>query len=366
MQKIKYYKNEFLDSMREITDPPADKAVAAIFDSEHSYIFRELVNSLDHNNYQIPDELPEEVKLFLENSRKLPDWADQKLLNQGQQFFKKHASTLSLMLALMSLPYDYAAANGAQVLLLSERMQHDTAKRLLETGKFVFDVASTGSFHESGKGVASTQKVRLIHASIRYHINKKAKWDEQWGKPINQEDMAATNLSFSLIPVRGMRKLGFSISKAESEAYIHMWNVASHIMGVDERLLPDTSKEAFVLDKMISERQFVHSEAGVSLTKALLTYINENTDTTLQWLAPRYMRYLLGDKIADLLEVPKASLPDAYIMSPLRHWNQLRSILSNYSDTYTQAKGQMNSQVKMNELKKVVINLPAELRKKSD
>ncbi|MEK6477887.1 oxygenase MpaB family protein [Catalinimonas sp. 4WD22] len=363
MQKIKFYQNEFLDSMRIKTDPLADKAVGAIFDSKNAHIFRELVNSLSHNNYQVPERLPEEVKLFLKTSRKLPDWTDYKLLDQGQQFFKKHASTLSLMLALMSLPYDYAAANGAQVLLLSERMQHDTAKRLLETGKFVFDVASLGSFNESGKAIASTQKVRLIHASIRYHINNKADWDEQWGKPINQEDMAGTNLSFSLIPVRGMRKLGFSVTKAESEAYIHMWNVASHIMGVDERLLPDTSKEAFVLDKMITERQFVQSEAGVTLTKALLDYINENTDTTLQWLAPKYMRYLLGDKIADLLEVPKATLPDPYIMSPLRHWNQLRNIFGNYSDTYRQAKGQMNSQVKMNELKKVSINLPSELKK---
>ncbi|WP_277480112.1 oxygenase MpaB family protein [Catalinimonas alkaloidigena] len=345
------------------TDPPADKAVAAIFKSEQSSLFRELVNNLNQNNYDIPENLPSEVKLFLKQSRKLPIWADYQRIEQAQTFFKKHASTLSLMLAFMSLPYDYAAANGAQVLLMSERMQHDTAKRLLETGKFVFDVASRGSFETDGSAISSVQKVRLIHASIRYHISRSARWNKQWGEPINQEDMAGTNLSFSLIPIRGMRKLGYNITKAESEAYIHLWNVASYIMGVDEILLADTSKEAFILDKMISNRQFATSEAGISLTKALLAYIDTNTDSTLQWLAPKYMRFLLGDKIADILHVPKPYLPDSYMLRPLKHWNQIKSLFGGYSDTYLQAKGQMNNQIKMNELKKVSINIPEALSK---
>ncbi|WPP51151.1 oxygenase MpaB family protein [Catalinimonas niigatensis] len=363
MQKIKYYQPEFLDQMRIQTDHVADQAVASIFESGQPALFRKLINELKTNSYQIPSSLPEEVKLFLNDSRKLPVWADRKMVELGQDFFKKHASSLTLMLGLLSLPYDYAAANGAQVLLLSERMQYDTGKRLAETGRYVFDVASPGSFSQEGSAIASAQKVRLVHASIRYHIKKMGSWNKQWGQAINQEDMAGTNLSMSLMPVRGMRKLGIEVSQKESLAYIHLWNLASYCMGVDERLLPDTSKEAFVLNKMIAERQFRQSEAGVLLTKALLNYIHDNSPARLQWLAPKYMRFLLGDKVSDILDIPKSALFEAWLLNPLKYWNQTKNILQRSGDTFYDARTMYRKNTKkVLSNQEVLISLPKGLK----
>ena len=61
------------------------------------------------------------------------------------------------------------------------------------------------------------------------------------------------------------------VAAEDQNAYVHLWNVASYLMGVDERLLPDTGKEAFWLTKLISERHHRPSEAGRVLTKSLLT-----------------------------------------------------------------------------------------------
>jgi hypothetical protein len=338
MQKIRYYQHSFLDQMRKQTDPLADRAVASIFESDKPFVFRQFISELKNNSYPIPSALPDEVKSFLNDTRQLPVWIDLKRIEKGQAFFKKHASSLTLMLGFFSLPYDYAAAHGAQVLLLSERMQYDTPKRLAETGRYVFDVGSPNGFSKYGSAIASAQKVRLVHASIRYHIKKMGVWNDHWGEPINQEDMAGTNLSMSLMPVRGMRKLGIKVNQEESMAYIHLWNLASYVMGVDERLLPDTSKEAFVLNKMIAERQFHPSEAGVILTKALLDYLSSNADPQMQWLVPKYMRFLLGEKVSDVLAIPRSSLPEEVFMRPLKYWNQTRGILQGHRDTYYDAR----------------------------
>ncbi len=359
MQKIKYYQNAFLDQMRYQSDPLADKAVSAIFESDRPQLFRKLIDELKHNDYQLPSGLPSELESFMKESRKLPTWADAQLMEKGHTFFRKHAASLTLMLGLLSLPYDYAAAHGAEVLLLSERMRYDTGKRLAETGRYVFDVGAPGSFAAKGSAIASAQKVRLVHASIRYHINKRGGWNGKWGAPINQEDMAGTNLSMSLIPVRGMRKLGIEVSQEESIAYIHLWNVASYIMGVDEKLLPDTSKEAFLLDKMIADRQFKSSEAGRTLTKALLDYINANAGSQLQWVAPKFMRFLLGDEIADILAVPKSTFSESLLMNPLKYWNQVKGAVQGYSDTYYDAQTMYRKNVKsVFKEQKVSINLP--------
>jgi len=361
MYKIKYYQNDFLDQARKRTDPLADAAIKSIFESGRAADFRSIIQSLDHNNYSLPNGLPLEVKDFFDQSRQLPQWADVQLIQKGQKFFRTHATSLTFMLALMSLPYDYAAADGAQVLWLSKRMRDDTGKRLLETGKYVFDVASPEGFSAKGSAIASAQKVRLIHATIRYHILKKGDWNNVWGMPINQEDMAGTNLSMSLIPVRGMRKLGIKVSKDESEAYIHLWNVASYIMGVEEKLLPDTSKEAFLLNKMITERHFKPSEAGKGLTKALLSYMRDTMDARLKTLAPQYMRFLLGEKVADILDIPYVSLPEGFTLSPLKYWNQLRSLMNAHPDTYFEALHLFNSNVRKQEGAKVSMKIPVHL-----
>ena len=61
-------------------------------------------------------------------------------MKRGMAFFKKHAQQIGLTLGFFSLPYSYLGANGAQVLWLTERIKNDTARRLQETGEWVFAV----------------------------------------------------------------------------------------------------------------------------------------------------------------------------------------------------------------------------------
>nr|WKN36880.1 oxygenase MpaB family protein [Tunicatimonas sp. TK19036] len=346
MSKLKFYDNAFLDAMRQQTDPLADQAIADLMQNKQLSQYREIIQALTTNSYELPKGLPDSVVHFFESTRKLPTWADETLIRQGQQFFEKNISDLLLMLALLSLPYDYASAKGVQVLYLSKRLRHNPAKRLAETGQYLLDVGEKNGFSPQGKAICSAQKVRLTHAAVRYHILRGEEWDETWGSPVNQEDMAGTNLSMSLLPIRGMRKIGITVSQEEANSYVHLWNVASFIMGVDERLLPDNSKEAFWLTRQIAKRQHSSSEAGRALTQSLLTVIPTNKNFDGQGLATRYMRFLLGDETADILALPSTSIPDQWLTAPLKGFSQLRQWMGSRAQQYYDTRQRLMRQIK--------------------
>lgn len=346
MSKLNFYTNAFLDTMRQQTDPLADQAISDLMRNEQSAQYRDIVQTLTTNSYELPAGLPDSVVHFFESTRQLPTWADEKLIRQGQQFFENNISDLLLMLALLSLPYDYASAHGVQVLYLSKRLRENPTKRLAETGQYLLDVGEKNGFGPQGKAICSAQKVRLTHAAVRYHILKGKEWDEAGGKPVNQEDMAGTNLSMSLLPIRGMRKIGINVTQEEANAYVHLWNVASYIMGVDERLLPDTSKEAFWLSKQITTRQHGPSEAGRALTQSLLTVIPTSKTFDGPGLAARYMRFLLGAEVADILGLPQSSLPDQWLTAPLKGFSQLRQLVGNRAQQYYDTRQRLMRQMK--------------------
>jgi hypothetical protein len=244
------------------------------------------------------------INEFIEQNNSIPDFANNQLMRQGIDFFQKNQNQIGLMLACYSLPYCYAGADGAKVLAMSQRIQTDTLKRLEETGEFVQIITQEKNW-KNGEAIRKILKVRLMHATIRFFTEQHGTWKLAWGKPVNQEDMAGTNGAFSYIVIRGMRKMGNEPTASDSEAYLHFWNVVSVIMGIDKTLIPNNLREAFVMDKVIAKRQFRASDEGKLLTKALLDTMEKFIENPLLKSFPAaQMRFLMGDKVADLLGIP--------------------------------------------------------------
>ncbi len=303
--------NNFLDEMRQVKDSLADEAIEALFKSKRSEKFREILKKDWKNGESAPQRMPKKLNEFLEESAKLPEWADAKTMQLGQNLFSEYEGDIMGLLGSLSLPYCYAAADGARVLQISERIRKDTQKRLAETGQFVLDVLEPNAFTPEGKGIRSIQKVRLIHAAVRYHIKKHGHWDAKWGMPVNQEDMAGTNLAFSFIVLRGLRKVGRVVHPESAMAYQHLWNVIGHMLGLREEMIPQTLKQAYQLTEAIEKRHMRSSEAGQELTQALLKSYEEQIPVKLpNGYLNAYMRYLLGDKIADILALPPSNWTD--------------------------------------------------------
>src|SRR5207244_12288164 len=139
---------------------------------------------------------------FLADTYELPEWADHDLIRQGQERFKDWGPQIILSLFCASLPSAYAAKRGVQVLALTARLDTDTKRRIMETGQFLVDVLQPGGLDDEGAGRRSIQRVRLMHATVRTLVKLRAKqdpsiWKDDYGTPINQEDLAGTLQSFA-------------------------------------------------------------------------------------------------------------------------------------------------------------------------
>jgi hypothetical protein len=346
---MQHYTTDFLSAQRTLGDEPADIFIGQQFaEGTAKQNLQVWLQGLVYN-HQLQN-LPEAYHSAALFAQAIPAWANAKQMQQGAAFFARHASLIMNMLGLLSLPYCYAAADGARVLYLSERMRTDVGRRLQETGEFVWDMMAPNAFEPEGKGLASLLKVRLMHAAVRYYSLKSGKWDMAWGKPVNQEDMAGTNLSFSLIVIRGLRKLDGAVSYDDQQAFMHLWNVIGWLSGIQPELLPQDGKQALELELAIRQRQFRSSEQGIALTQALMGYfdsVSGNIGITSSQTV-QLMRYLLGNDVADLLDIPQGKVSTAVInllkitgtwqeLQP--QWSVSRAYQSQYADFRKQQAG---------------------------
>jgi hypothetical protein len=250
-----------LSKYRAMGDKQADEIIDQIVEQNGIASLRQLMSFLsDYQNLSFENQSPV-LQSFLSSNALLPDFYDKKKLIRATDFYRENQQNIGLILGLYALPYCYLGADGAKVLYMSERIKNDTYKRLTETGSFLKAVMNYDNW-KSNRIFAICLKVRLLHASIRYFTLHSKQWDLAWGYPINQEDMLGTNLAFSLVVLRGMEKLGYSVDKTYEDAYINTWNVIGYLLGVKQEIMPESYLEAVKIDKLIAERQFRQSVEG--------------------------------------------------------------------------------------------------------
>jgi hypothetical protein len=207
-----------------------------------------------------------------------------------------------------SLPQAYAARDGAIVLAQTQAMTRQVRRRIFETAQFLFDVMTPGALSDGGRGVRAAQKVRLMHAAIRRLLLATGTWDTPAvGLPINQEDMAGTLMTFSLVTVDALARVRIPVSDAEREAWIHTWNVVGFLLRIREELLPASVAESAELTDAIRRRHWAPSAAGAELARAVVDMMQEYLPGAgLDGVPVALIRYLAGDHCADLLGLSRA------------------------------------------------------------
>jgi hypothetical protein len=305
--------------MRQIGDEVADAPVRDVLARGGLAEINALMATLIRVRQPVPEQLPDELSDYLAQTLALPGWADREKIDRGQQLFEMWWPQITVCLFCGSLPASYAAANGVAVLDRTAQLEEKTTRkrRITETGLFLVDACYTGGLGMDGAGIRTIQKVRLMHAAVRQLIKTRAQLDPAvwnagtYGEPINQEDLAGTRLAFAGAFVEFIPRLGFRVSSDDIEAYLHLWNVIGHLMGVDDELRVHDREDALALADAIRLRQYGRSDAGIRMTSALLEFLYEITPADLdRKLYPALIRHLITDEVADMLDVPKSSLVD--------------------------------------------------------
>lgn len=337
---------DFLDRMQCEGDPPADEAIGEMLEATDDspektarILLRQLLGG-GHHAALLGCPGSQRLAEFLAENSELPDWADPKVIEQAQYLCRNNLVVGSVLLAVASLPECYLDARGTPVLASTGQLSENPTRRLRHTAHMVFSVCAPGGLvRQPGEdestvpiGVSKALTVRLLHALIRRFtidgyrlpesfyqdvedelgIGDPVSFDEEDREPVpvNQEDQAFVLLTFSYVVVRGLDRLGVKLTPQDRDAYVHLWNVVGHIMGVRRELMAKDYKEAEVLFNILKKRLAGPSPDGEALIGAIMTWVNRLVPRPLRVLNPaaQLIRYFIGSESAEILGIHERGL----------------------------------------------------------
>ena len=303
-----------------------------------------------------------------------PAWFDPKLAQIGAVAYRRYPLMLIWLLRNVALMAGYSIPALSLPLIQTGALMHDALPRLMRTYAYILAVSEHPPLHKpnisthnnrqpieqvlaiGSEGWRQSIKVRQIHTLVRsnllkgkgnaakgvipnadQHHNPDGSWNtDYWGIPINQTDMIATHLQFSLLIMRGLRLLGARISTEEAEGILHLWNLASYWMGVDLQRLPKDEAACWEWLYTYLSIQQLDFKMGQPLAKALhdlprqLMGEDNRRGRFVEMVNASVTRTLVGDDIGDGLDLPKSkirfgvlsSVPILFALDTARQHNQ--------------------------------------------
>ncbi len=326
------------------TDPLADAVVSAFDEMPPGAGWRQVEAALARGVASVPDAHPA-VRALFEAVERVPPWVDWGTLDRGGEVLLRAGYFGGLILGLQSLPYGYASPGGNKPLAMSGRLMEQAPRRLTETGRFVHAVCLPGGMRRGADGFCIAVRVRLVHAHVRRLLEDSGRWDaDAWGAPINQHDMVATTMLFSLVVLAGLRKLGFRVTVAEAQRYVQLWRYVGSVLGVDPELLPPTEQDGLKLADLIVRTQGEPDADSRALTAALMEVGRRRARTDAERrraarmapVARGISRRLLGAELADKLGIPRSRLTPLFpalrgVIAAVERVRSLSSLLDAYA-----------------------------------
>lgn len=284
-----------------------------------------------------------------------PSWYDPQLAQIGATAYRRYPLMLIWLLRNVALMAGYSIPALSLPLIQTGALMHDALPRLMRTYAYILAVSEHPQLAPTSKNQTPTCKnqpsisqvlaigsegwrqsisVRQIHTLVRknllkgkltsaegviahgdQHHNPDGSWNTAyWGIPINQTDMIATHLQFSLLIMRGLRILGARISAEEAQGILHLWNLASYWMGVDLERLPKDEAACWEWLYTYLSIQQLDFKMGQPLAKALhdlprqLMGEDNRRGRFVEMVNASVTRTLVGDDIGDGLDLPKSKI----------------------------------------------------------
>lgn len=260
---------------------------------------------------------PEPFLAFFARIEQRPHWVNDDLMRQGAHAVLRSGLLGTTALGSVSLMIGYAADAAVKPLAMTGNLSGGARKRLSETSRWTIDCALSQTLPRDSEGFRSTVRVRMMHAFIRGSLRQRPDWRfEDWGAPIMQLDMVATQLEFSTVFIAGCAAQGLVYDRAERHAIMHYYRYICWLMGVDEDLQPRSFREGLEVAAIIMATSNMQPDAdSVALTRGLFGASREIMaeqqggewfKAMMGYRAAALSRLMLTDRVADRMEVPPA------------------------------------------------------------
>lgn len=285
-----------------VWDPAPDAVAASIVQNGQEAAVNTAWQSWINNSDPLPSGMPANLVSWLEQANKLPSWADTTKLAQAQVFNKRVANYLFVLNSLGSGIESTVIPREARNVYYSAG-GNDMKARAAKTFTFGYDLAATNAWGPSGHFIVTANKTRLVHSTVRYLLPQDSSWvavtDET--TPISNGDILRTFHSVGTFAYTKMTSWGIPISSTEADAYLHAWQVALYLLGVQEQFIPVSWAAAQAQAAQILTPILAPTPQGVSLAHTLLGYIESPTLGLDTGFISEFVRYLLSDQIGDWL-----------------------------------------------------------------
>ncbi len=300
---------------RWVWDTEADPLVASLLDRGDVPRVNELLRTWTRNGQPLPAGLPADLRDFMEHARQLPAWADQRKLAKAVDFNVKRGLYLGVLYGLASGMMSTVIPREARAVYYSEGGA-DMKDRISKTAKLGYDIGALNAYQPDGEMIVTCVKTRLVHAAVRHLLPQSPYWppvaDEDI--PISQRDIMVT---WHSLPTTVMQKLAawqVPIPAAESEGFLHSWQVGAHLLGVRDEYIPASWAEANAQAQQVLTPILAPTPEGVRLADILLS-LGTPVDAGIlsKPILGAFTRFMLGDQIANWLSIRREPVWDTLL-----------------------------------------------------
>ena len=253
------------------------------------------------------DNPPPVLENFFRSVERVPPWVDWNQLQLAGEVLIRPGALSLLAVAFGGLIFSYGSPAGNKPLMHTEKLLKFASKRLSETGEYMLQVCLPGGLLRGHQGYELSIRSRITHANVRRMLLRSDWWKvDDWGIPINQLDLCVTNIQFSVMLVRNMRKLGVVITQDEEDAVINLWRYAGLLMGVNRELIVTSSHEADRISEFSKLTNGLPDEDSEELVSALLGASQGIFQSNYQLLSKLSGDRMIGSIARHLVGMPLA------------------------------------------------------------
>jgi hypothetical protein len=160
----------------------------------------------------------------------------------------------------------------------------------------------------------------MVHAAVRHLLPQSPHWPSVGGQkpiPISQADIMVTWHSLATFAMSQLKKWQLRIPAAESTAFLHLWQVSAHMLGVLDEYIPASWDEANAQSAQVLAPIVGPTPEGIALADILLDIaqldLNGDGRSILRPPLHALTRYMLGDAVTDGLEIPREPYWDGLV-----------------------------------------------------
>lgn len=219
----------------------------------------------------VGEQTPAPLRAFIARTLAWPHWVDAQRMARGAHVLQSTGLHGMMVLRDAGLMAGYQASAINQTLIKTGALHKGAARRVAETTAWWLACTEDEGMAPGAPGFAMTLRVRLMHALVRHQLMHSKDWDAaQLGLPVNQVDMQATYLAFSVVQLLSLRTTGAWMSDEDANDVMHLWRYIGWLMGVREDMLCDEEKWGRVLLYQNVLSQAPADESSVQLGQALM------------------------------------------------------------------------------------------------